>query len=264
SGRPDDRYNNWVVNKILLSAQVPRLDEIAGVCGGIPAIAAFAVFLFRQYPKDFDAQFGQIHQGDDFAASAGKRLRLALSAQGLDEYSTRRLLAALAARLPLQADEYQSLRGPNDGATRLLDLLQADRWIESDGDGIAAAHDIFADVIVARYVFEAPATITDRAGDVLSDAMDAGAFDRALIALNRLAAQKQFSEIDGLAAIRRVHGRNRLPVLAARKVLLRTRLPNYQATVQLLDSLPDIASGIAADISCDGLLANLAESAATS
>jgi hypothetical protein len=34
SGRQDDRYNKWVINKILLSANVPQLDEIAS--GGQP------------------------------------------------------------------------------------------------------------------------------------------------------------------------------------------------------------------------------------
>jgi hypothetical protein len=264
SGRPDDRYNNWVVNKILLSAKVSRLDEIATVCGGLPVLAAFAVFLFKQYPEKFDVQFGQIHQGDDFVGWAGKRLRLALSAQGLDDFSTRRPLAALAARLPLSVDEYHRLRADSDETSRLLNLLKDDRWIESDGEGIAAAHDIFADAIIARYLFEAEGTTTDRTGDVLSDAMDAGAFDRALIALNRLGAHKQFSTIDGFAAIRRVHGRNPSPVVMAHKMLLKTRIPNYETPIRLLKALPDVASAIAADGSCDGLVAYLAESTAVS
>jgi hypothetical protein len=264
SGRPDDRYNNWVVNKILLSADVPRLDEVASVCGGIPAIAAFAVFLSKQYPERFDSQFGQIHRGDDFSIWADKRLKLALSAQNLDDFSTRRRLATLAARLPLPANEYQFHRSLSDETTRLLDLLQFDRWIEPDGEGIAATHDIFADAIITRYVFETSATITDRVGDVLSDSMDAGAFDRAFIALNRLAAHRQFEEIDGLTAIRRAHARNPLAVIASHKLLLRIRIPNYKTSVRLLDEFPDVASAIAADASCDGLLAYLAESAAVS
>jgi hypothetical protein len=264
SSRPDDHYNNWVVNKILITAQIPRLDEIALICGGLPVMAAFAVFLFTEYPEEFNAQFGQIHHGDDFATWANKRLKLALSAQGLDDSSTQRPLAVLAARLPLLAGEYHSLRGRNDETARLLDLLKADRWIETDGDGIAAAHDIFADVIIARYIFESEATTTDRTGDVLSDAMDAGAFDRALIALNRLAAHKQFNKIDGFAAIRRVHGRNPLPVVMAHKILLKTRIPNYETPIRLLKALPDVASIIAADGSCDGLVAYLAESTAAS
>ncbi|MFZ0844439.1 MAG: hypothetical protein WAM62_01505, partial [Pseudolabrys sp.] len=264
SGRPDDRYNNWVVRKILLSAKVPQLDVIASVCGGIPAIAAFAVFLFRQFPERFDAQFSQIHQGDDFGVWADKRLKLALVALGLSDSLTRRPLAALAARLPLPANEYDSLRRINDETTPLLNLLKDDRWIESDGEGIVAAHDIFADAIIARYVFEGPATITDRVGDVLCDAMDAAAFDRALIALNRLGAHKKFSEVDGFAAIRRVHARNTLPVVAAHKLVLRSRIPTYQTAIRLLDALPDVASSTAADASCDGLLAYLGESAADS
>ena len=264
SGSSDDRYNNWVVNKILLSAKLPRFNEMATVCGGLPAMAAFAVFLFKQYPEKFDAQFGQLHQGDDFGAWAGKRLRLALSAQGLGDFSTRRPLAALAARLPLSVDEYHRLRADNDETNWLLNLLKDDRWIEPDGEGVAAAHDIFADAIIARYLFEAEGTITDRAGDVLIDTMDTGAFDRALIALNRLAAHKQFSRIDGFAAIRRVHARNPLPVVTAHKVLLKIRIPNYETPIRLLKALPDVAGAIAADGSCDGLVAHLAESTATS
>jgi hypothetical protein len=264
SGQPDDRYNNWVVNQILLSANVPQLEEISSVCGGVPAIAAFAIFLFRQYPSDFDAQFGQIHQGDDFAAWANKRLSLALSAQKIDASSTRRPLAALAARLPLPAEECNLIRNGNDEAARLLDLLQRDRWVESEGDEIFAAHDIFADAIVARYVFEAQAAITDRVADVFIDAADANAFERALIAINRLASHPQFGEIDGVAAVRRVHARKPSSVIAAHKALLRNRIPNYQTTIRLLDALPDLSGSIAADTSSDGLLGFLAESAAAS
>ena len=264
SGEADDRYARWVVANILAGEDIPGAHDIAEVCGGLPVLAAFAVFLFKQYREKFDAQFGQIHRGDDFAQWAEKRLRLALQARGLAEQSTRRPLATIAARLPLRADEYLSLRSLNNDTVRLLDILQDDRWIEPDGEGRAAAHDIFADAIIARYVFEATQTVTDRAGDVLTDAMEAGAFERALIAFNRLAAHKQFDEIDGLAIIRRAHARNPGPVINARDLLLQVRIPSYQTCIRLLGALPDLANAVAADESCDLLLSYLAEDAAAS
>ena len=263
SGAKGDRYNEWVVNRILDSAKVPHLARIAAVCGGIPAVAAFAVYLFRQYSDEFDAQFGQIHRGEDFAAWVSKRLKLAIEAQGLDIHSTRRLLACLAVRLPLSADDHYVLRSRNDETARLLNLLKDDRWIESDDYGsLSAVHDIFADAIVARYVFEAHSTITDRTGDVVSDAMEAGALDRALVSLERLRAHPKFAEIDGLTVILRIHARNAHAVLAAHRALLRTRIPTDRSTIQVLDALPDLTHSIADDAHCDGLVAHLAESVA--
>ena len=264
SGKPDDRYANWVVGKILASNRIPNAEDISDVCAGIPVLAAFAVFLFQQFTTEFEAHFSQIHRGDNFAEWEDKRLRLALEARHLDSQATRRQLAVIAASLPLSVDEYNALRARNDEAVRLLDLLQADRWIEFDGGGLTAAHDIFADAIAARYIFETVATITDRAGDVLSDAMDAGSFDRALIALNRLAAHQGFGEIDGLAVIKRVHTRNPEPVLAARDLLLRIRLPDERTSIHILDTLPDIAEAVAADMSSDGPVSHLAEVSAAS
>ncbi len=174
------------------------------------------------------------------------------------------MLAAIAARLPLSAGENDALRSLNNESGRLLDLLQDDRWVESNRGGVTAAHDIFTDAIVARYIFGATGTITDRVGDVLSDAVDGEAFDRALIALNRLAAHKSFGEIDGLRAIRRTHARRPEPVIAARELLLKTRLPDERACIRILAALADVADAVAADMSCDGPLSYLAEATAKS
>ena len=129
---------------------------------------------------------------------------------------------------------------------------------------IGMAYDIFTDAIVARYIFGATGTITDEVGDVLSDAVDGEAFDRALIALNRLAAHKSFGEIDGLRAIRRTHARRPEPVIAARELLLKTRLPDERACIRILAALADVADAVAADMSCDGPLSYLAEATAKS
>ena len=172
--------------------------------------------------------------------------------------------AGLGPRLPLSVSEYYALRGRKDETARLADLLETDRWIETRSDEIAAAHDIFADTLVARYVFEARATITSRVGDVLSDAMDGDAFDWALTAINRLAAHKWFGEIDGVAAITRVYARNPAPVIAAHELLLKIRIPDERTCVRLLNALPDIAAAVAADMSCDGPLSYVAEVAAES
>ena len=159
----------------------------------------------------------------------------------------------------MPAGEYYALRSPNDETVRLLDVLRADRWIELDSGGITAAHDIFADALVARYVFEAGGSINDRAGDVLSDASDAGAFDRALIALNRLAAHERFGDIDGVSIVGRVRARNPGAVTAARELVLKTRLPDDRACIRMLSAFPDLAKAVAEDMFCDGPLSYLAE-----
>jgi len=93
SDRPDDRYATWVVRKILDHVELPDSDSIAQVCAGLPVLAAFAVFLFKEHRDKFDAQFGRIHRGDDFEQWADKRIKFALNARGLDDQATR-------ARLP--------------------------------------------------------------------------------------------------------------------------------------------------------------------
>jgi hypothetical protein len=264
SSEPRDRYATWVVDKILQSAKIPGADDIARICAGLPVLAAFAVYLFEQHRGEFDAQFGQIHRGDDFGAWADKRLKLALDARGIDDHSTRRLLALLAARLPIAINDLIRLRSSDEPTSRLLDLLLDDRWIEPAAHGLTAAHDIFADVIVSRYIFEASPTVTQRVGDVLSDAVEVGAFERALISINRLAAHKRFREIDGPSVIKRAHSRSASTVIEARQLLLRIALPNERTSVRILEELPDVAAAIAGDMSCDGFISYLAELVADS
>lgn len=264
SGEPDDHYADWVVGKILASNEISNAEYIAGVSAGIPVLAAFAVYLSQQFPADFQAQFDLIHGSVDFVDWVDKRLRLALQALGIEDHASRRRLAIMAASLPLSPDEYHALRALSDHTGRLLDLLLADRWIEFDSEGLAAAHDIFVDALAARYMFETSVTTTDRVGDILSDAMDAGAFDRALITLNRLAANQRYADIDGLAVIKRLHARNPERVIAAHEILIRTNIPDARTGILLLTEIPGMADAVKEDMSCDGPISHLAEVVAKS
>ena len=46
-------YDAWVVDKILGHFEVPDAAEIAPLCAGLPVLAAFAGFLYRQKPDSF-------------------------------------------------------------------------------------------------------------------------------------------------------------------------------------------------------------------
>jgi hypothetical protein len=118
------------------------------------------------------------------------------------------LSCRMAARLPMSPEEHYAARSLNQETAQLIDLLVEDKWFESEGGLITAAHDIFADAIIAGYIFDASGAITNRVGDVVDDALGARAFKRALLALNRLAGHGRFQDIDGLAVLMRAQARD--------------------------------------------------------
>ena len=257
-----DDYGHWVVQKILAYGAIPNADLVTDLCRGMPVLAAFAVFLFQKYRPWFDSQFSDIHRGDEFFAWAGRRLQLAAKTANLEDVATRRLLAGLAARFPMRDDEYYGLRMRSHEMQRLLDFLETDRWIERIDGHVSAAHDIFSDAIIARYVFETPATDTARGGDVLCEAADVGALSRALTAFDRLAAHPRFRSLNGLSIVRRLWTHNQREVNYSVSNLLGGRLLGTDQKVTLLRELPDIAALAQDDVSCDAPLSSLAEASA--
>ena len=191
----EEGYISWVTRSILNLGGFSQPEELARVCHGVPALAAFALFLFRYHRTRFDQQFGALHGLDDFDKWANHRIAIligGLSGQRANE----RTLAQIALSLPLPVEQFRAIFTSNEA---LIEALRVDRWIEEAGDQFVAAHDVLADALAARWLFEAEHAATDRTVDLLNDAARNGYLGHALVALARLAFHPKFAEIDGAA-----------------------------------------------------------------
>jgi hypothetical protein len=267
-GSPQDgsrSFEAWVVERILATRGLHLIPGLTTVCRGLPVLAAFAVFLHQHQPTAFSDQFGELAEVDDFVSWADKRLRLAFADRVGGPVSTgrRHLLATLAARLPLEAHEIQAIR--EDAATReTLDTLIKDRWLERADETVVAAHDVFADHMIAHYVLEHAANSEDRVFDVLRDAARAGALDRALVALGRSA--KRLRD-EGVSLFRLVSSANAAGLLDITRIypeLLSGPLLDEREKLQVLEEYPEVAAAVVSSSGCDGPISYIAERAARS
>jgi hypothetical protein len=259
SDQPTATYNNWVVRNILQFGKIPKAEAVRIICGSMPVLAAFAVFLYRHYPETFDIQFGDIHREEKFAAWFEKRLRLSLKDKHIEIEVVGRLVAAIALSLPIDETSYYALRDKSPLHARVLDVLEGDRWLERYKGILSSVHDIFADALVGRYIFAAGvADSSARTGDVLSDAMAAGSLDRALNSLVRLAAHPRFDKIDGLQLFERLENANAEAVTAARATILSGQLLSDREKIILLRDFKRLTAAVQNDIACDEAISRLA------
>jgi hypothetical protein len=189
----EDAYSHWVTLSILKLASFPNRDQLERVCHGVPALAAFALFLFRHHPQQFDAQFGALHSLDDFEKWANHRIAILISNLG-DRRANERMLARIALALPIPRDMLNARLGSH---ADLLEVLIVDRWIEVSHDQYQAAHDVFADALAARWLFEVSHATTEHAIELLDDAAQQEELLQTIIALERLASHRKFNEING-------------------------------------------------------------------
>lgn len=222
-GAASDQFSEWTVRKILAHGAVPYAPAIARVCGRTPVLAAFAVYLYFLDRAKFNDQFSGLQETDDFNAWVRKRLRVAVAARHLDFSTAMRKLAEIALCLPISDSYFDELRSSSVLAADILDLLEADRWLERHNTYRSAVHDIFADAIVSQYVLEMSGAATGRTGDILLVAGHAGQLERALVSLDRLAGRARFDEIDGLGVIQRLYDTIPEAVVLAHTTLLRRR-----------------------------------------
>ncbi|MCW3846773.1 hypothetical protein OF829_05940 [Sphingomonas sp. LB-2] len=252
------RYARWVVRRILDHGEVPNPDLMARICGNVPVLAAFAFYLWRNFPNDFDSQFSMLLNTDDFARWIDKRVRAAVKMQRLDQARADARLAEIAAQLPLPRSQFETMRGRDAETRQLLDLLLKDHWIEPDEDMIAAAHDIFADALLARYVLESPETATFRAGDVLISAGAEGAVGTAITAFDRLSNQGHFRAIDGPALVARLANEHPEALAQGAVALLRSRLLDDRSKIESLRRVANLAAEARDNPDCDVPISQLA------
>ena len=75
--------------------------------------------------------------------------------------------------------------------------MRADHWIERDDAGYAAAHDVLADAMLARFLSAAPGAEQDRMHDLAIPAFLDDRFDRCIAAVDQLADHPVFAKLSG-------------------------------------------------------------------
>ena len=220
---PEDVYTRWVVDRILDHGGIPDPAVIAPTCDGLPVLAAFAVFLYRHARDRFDAQFSDLVGIRHFRTWADRRIKHLIAGYS-DKPEALRQLADFALRLPAPMSEIDDIIDAGGPPASLWDAMAADRWVEATAGRFTAAHDVFADALAARHVFGTPGRETERLTALLRSALAGGRLERALIAVDRLAAHGDFGKIDGKAVVEVLLSRNRAAVLAAHESLVRGRL----------------------------------------
>jgi hypothetical protein len=255
-------FVQWVARSILELEALPAPDQIDKVCRGVPALAAFAIFLHRRHPERFDAQFGALLQVDDFEKWAAHRISVLVEAAGGNRREAERILARVAIALPMPAQRLDAINAEDAISRSVIRMLRDDRWIEHESGQYFAAHDILADALAARWIFEAESAATDRVGELLAGAVDADEFERSLIALERLASHPKFSEIEGGRLIDELFDLRPNDVVGALPQLIASQMLSVDEKLQLFHSRAPLREQAKADRAMDIPLSALAEQCA--
>jgi hypothetical protein len=248
----EDAYLDWVTNRILRLEPFPEPDALTKVCHGIPALAAFAVYLFRNDHLQFNTQFGALLSSDDFRSWSNKRIAALIKGTSFTE----RGLAEVALSLPMPIRHQTALRQKHGD---LLDRLITDRWIEHvDGD-LVAAHDILSDALLARWLFEAETSTTDRTIELLEASASAQDLSRALSVIARLVTHAGFAAIDGPQVLMTLLTKHHEQVMLSVDQLFRSPFLHLQDKLYLIANSMEVAHAIAIDRSLHLGLAQLAK-----
>ncbi|HEU0133435.1 MAG TPA: ATP-binding protein, partial [Allosphingosinicella sp.] len=252
-------YAEWVTRSILALENLPARQDIERVCHGVPALAAFAVFLYRRHRARFSAQFGALHSDPDFDRWAAHRISALVARSGEADLAAGRTLALLAVSLPLGIDEFAQIQAEHGP---LLRCLCDDRWVEQDSDEYVAAHDVLADSLASRWLFESASAATDRTVDLLVETASRGRLERGLIAIERLAPHPKYPAIDGKKVAAALVDRHPDQVARSLRLLLSGSLLSFHEKLDLLHEHHILQQHARDDRSIDGPISALAEQAA--
>ncbi|NLI28121.1 MAG: ATP-binding protein [Acetobacter sp.] len=245
-------YLEWVTRSILKLEKIPERDALSSICRGIPALAAFAVYLFRNDRSQFDSQFGALLANDDFQSWSNKRIAILVRAHAVKE----RDLASLALALPLSIEQGARLQQLN---ADVIDLLLTDRWIENVDGQLVAAHDILADALLARWLFEAETATTDRLINLLTIAAKAQDLPHALTVIARLSYHTGFGTIEGEQILKQLLAKYPEQVMASANQLLGGPILKITEKLDLLATSPQLSELIRLNSRLHVGLAQLAE-----
>ena len=252
-------YNHWVVRRILMHFRLGDDNELLNICGEKPIMAAFAAFLSKYHKRSFERQFAELHGTRNFNSWIDHRLRLAVESIGHTLHGpVLRSLATIGLLLPIKKTHLNRHAAKDGSIGELLDILLADKWIETDGDMYISAHDIFADALVAQYLFQNVESATRKLSEILINSIDVAPLDRTLVAVERLAGHSDFQHVDGYSVCEALFSldgnlpeRYHLP-------LMRGRLLSDEMKILLLRSFDTFAAAVSSDPSCDTSISYLA------
>ncbi|WP_444461478.1 hypothetical protein [Rhodobacter capsulatus] len=256
----DRAFDAWVVRKILAHLAVPNAEAVAQSCSGLPVMAAFAGFLLQRDKAQFEKQFGNLAAVKDFADWSARRLKAI--EDRFPGQPVQRLLAELAVRLPIPEAEVEAFRAAAPVQADLFAVLRADHWIEPEGTGFAAAHDVLADAMLARHLSAMPEDEQDRLQALLLAALVEGRLDRCLAAVDRLGSHPVFDKLSGRKAVEALLRRDRERTLAALPMLAQSRLLPPPDLIALLAEAPEAGDRLAQEPQSHLVLARAAEWAA--
>jgi DNA polymerase III delta prime subunit len=244
----EDDFARWVASEIPVRAGLPDAAAIAALCNGLPVLAAFAVFLYRTAPQQYAEQFAGLIGVADVRAWADRRITAIAARLGETSEEIEPDLAALALALPISSNTPGAL-APHQ--RRLFEILVTDRWIELEDEGWSAAHDVFADALVARHVFAMPPVATTRLQSLLENAARDDHLASALAAAGRLAAHPGIAAIDPARLFAHLSAACPNALGAAARAVAESRLLPTPEFCALLEAAPQFRDSLAADPFCD-------------
>jgi hypothetical protein len=116
---------------------------------------------------------------------------------------------------------------------KLLDILRVDLWVGVDQNQYVAAHDVFADAMVSRFVFAMPGLETERAFRLVEGALRDATLAQTLSVIDRLAGHPSFGQIDGMQVFRRLTHLDEGRVFEACAAILGSRLLSPRSAIIL-------------------------------
>ncbi|MFZ1414804.1 MAG: hypothetical protein WAS73_09530 [Defluviicoccus sp.] len=260
-GGEHEGYDAWVVRQILDHFQVPNAESISASCSGLPVLAAFAAFLYERDRTKFEEQFGNLAAVRDFEGWAKGRLNII--ERRFTGQPVQRAIAELAARLPISEDQAEALRAESALNDELFEVLIADHWIEWDDLGLSAAHDVLADVMLARHLAGMPNSEQSRLNALLVKALDERWLDRCLTSVDRLGQHPVFQKLSGLRAAKGLLRHDRVKALEQFPVLVQSRLVSHADLIELLAESDDLRHRLSRSFEACLVVARTAEWAAS-
>ncbi len=246
----------WATEQILLSEGIPETASVLTVCKGLPAMAAFAVYVHRADATSFNLQFSALNDDPSFQSWVNRRVTMLCRDRGSPS-AVRRALGKLALSLPISDQRLKTILEGYPEASDLLEALQVDRWIERNENEVSAAHDILADGLAAQWFLDDSGEPTSRLSDSLHQLASDGALPNALVAIDRLASNPGFSKIDGKAVVSRLLTSNQSETLGSALTLLRGGLLDLRSKAALLSENELFRNAVVASPASDVVLAFL-------
>ena len=215
---------------------MPNRAEIARICDGTPALAAFAAFLYQKQHEQFIRQFSNLAGLHDFQTWVNRRLDNLINrlAAAPDRGALNRRLATSIAHLPLPLAERDTITDGSDLERALFEHLEMDGWIELVDGMVLIAHDVFADSILLRYLFQHPSVATQRTRDLMRNSIENGYLDRALHSLGRLADHAVFDTINRYSIIEELKEKDRPGLLSVVDAVMYSRFLLPQDKIVLI------------------------------